>query len=98
MKEIKDLIQTVSERLTKLAKDGGVMAEPMSQGDFHVVPLCELSLGFGGGGGKGVSEGDDKGEGVGEGIGGGAGGGVSVRPVAVLVIDGDDIRLERLGA
>jgi len=97
MKQLKDLISSISGRLTRMAREGSVMAEPMSQGDFHVVPLCELSIGFGGGGGTGASEGDEKGEGAGEGTGGGAGGGVCVRPVAVLVIDGDNVRLERLG-
>jgi uncharacterized spore protein YtfJ len=97
MKHVTDLLQTLSENLTGKAIANAVMATPISAGDFHVVPLCEISIGIGSGGGQGTSEGDENGEGVGHGKGGGAGGGVNVRPVATLVVDNDGVRLERLG-
>ena len=97
MKHVTDLLKTLSENLTAKAVANAVMATPVSAGDFHVVPLCEISIGIGSGGGQGISEGDDKGEGVGKGTGGGAGGGAKVRPVAALVVDNDGVRLERLG-
>ena len=97
MKAIRELLETISTRLGKLAQANAVMAEPISMGDeVHVIPLCEVSVGFGSGGGTGVSDGDDKGQGVGEGTGGGGGGGARVEPVAVLVIDQQGVRLEEL--
>jgi uncharacterized spore protein YtfJ len=97
MKQVNDLLQTLSEKLTGKSAAKAVMATPISAGDCHVVPLCEVAIGMGSGGGQGVAEGDAKGEGQGQGTGGGAGGGAQVRPVAVLIVDQDGIRVERLG-
>lgn len=97
MKHIKSVIEKVSERLLSMAAENRVVGQPISRGDLHVVPLCELGFGFGGGGGSGEAEADDDGKGAGGGVGGGGGGGVNVRPVAVLVVNGDDVKLERLG-
>jgi len=97
MKEVTELLQMLSQRLAGKAAAKAVAGTPISVGDCHVLPLCEVAVGFGGGGGEGISDGDRKGENKGEGTGGGGGGGSRVRPVAVLVVDGTDIRIERLG-
>jgi uncharacterized spore protein YtfJ len=97
MKQVTDLLETLSAKLTGKAAAKAVLATPISAGDCHVVPLCEVSIGMGSGGGQGVAEGNASGEGQGQGTGGGAGGGAQVRPVAVLVVDKDGIRVERLG-
>lgn len=95
MKHLKDLFEAVSTRLKALAQRNAVVAKPISVGDRHVVTLCELSLGFGGVGGSG--EGEEDGQGGGKGSGAGAGGRAKACPVAVLVIDGNEVRLEELG-
>lgn len=95
MKDIKELFTTVTERLEKLARGNAVVARPISVGDRHIVPLCELAVGFGAGGGKG--EGEVEGGGPGTGVGGGAGGGAKAAPVAVLVIENGKARIELLG-
>jgi len=95
MKHVKDLIGTVSERLERLAKGNAVVSKPISLGDRHVVPLCELSVGFGGGGGKGEGEGDAEGPMAGTGV--AVGGGAKAAPVAVLVIENGKVRIETLG-
>lgn len=97
MKEIKELFAAVSERLQRLARSGAVVAKPISVGSRHVIPLCELRLGFGGGGGHGTGEADAGGSGTGTGTGGGAGGGAKATPVAVLVVEDGRVRLETLG-
>ena len=93
MKKISELFEKLSGRLENLAKSNAVVAKPISVGDRHVIPLCELGVGFGGGGGMG--EADDKQSG--KGVGGGAGGGAKATPVAVIVVDGESVRIERLG-
>jgi len=97
MEHVTNLLEALSKSLTGKAAAGAVMAKPVSAGDYHVVPLCEIAVGFGSGGGQGKSDGDEKGIGKGEGTGGGGGGGAKVKPVAVLIVDGDSVRLERLG-
>jgi len=92
MEHIKQLLAALSTKLEGLAKANAVVAQPISVADRHVVPLCELGLGFGGGGGTGEAD-EQNGEG-GKGTGGGAGGGAKAIPVAVLVIEGGEARIE----
>lgn len=93
MKKLTELFKRMGERLDGLAKANAVVATPISVGDRHVIPLCELGVGFGGAGGEGEAiEGAQ-----GKGIGGGAGAGAKATPVAVIVIEGGKVRVERLG-
>jgi uncharacterized spore protein YtfJ len=100
MEPIMDLINGIMNRLCALAKENAVVAQPISVDNRYVVPLCEIGVGFGGGGGGGQSEesssSSKKSPRHASGGGMGAGGGTSVRPLAVLVVDGDDVRLESL--
>ena len=95
MEKIKDLFMSVSERLTQLARGNAVVAKPLSVGERYIVPLCELSLAVGGGGGSGESL--EEGPESGSGTGGMAGGTAKANPVAILVVDGDGVRLEKVG-
>lgn len=95
MRYLKELLGSVSERLTGLAKKNAVVARPVSVGDRHVLTLCELRLGLGGGGGEG--EGSENGGASGKGTGLGAVGGARATPVAVIVIEGGKARLQSLG-
>jgi uncharacterized spore protein YtfJ len=97
MKHVKELFAAVSDRLARLARGNAVVAKPISVGDRHVIPLCELSVGFGGGGGIGEGEPDKPGGEPMSGTGGGAGGGAKATPVAVLVIENGKVRIEQLG-
>ena len=98
MKRIQELLASVSAKIGKLAEGNSVVARKISVGDRHVIPLCELSMGFGAGGG--VGEGTESSEksvsGGGSGVGGGAGGGAKANPVAVVVIDAGKVRVESL--
>jgi len=94
MDYVKNLIGLLSDRLKAVAASNAVVAKPVSVGDRHVVPLCELGLTFGGGGGGGEGKGK---EGAGTGMGGAAAGGAKASPIAVLVIEGSNVRLEKIG-
>lgn len=95
MEEVNSLIGLLSDRLRKVAAANAVVAKPVSMGDRHIVTLCELSLSFAGGGGTG--EGGAKDGPSGSGMGAIAGGGAKANPVAVLVVEGTDVRLEMIG-
>ena len=97
MKHVKEMIEAVTKRLDGIAKGKAVTANTISVGDRHVIPLCELSFGFGAGGGEGEACDSDTGAGSGKGVGGGAGAGVKATPVAVVVVEGGKVRLEKLG-
>ena len=96
MKHIQDLLSSISGHLGKLAEGNAIVAKTLSVGDRHVIPLCELSMGFGGGGGVGEGSDESGKGGGGSGVGGGAGGGAKANPVAVVVIDGGKVRVESL--
>lgn len=90
------LFTSVAPRLEALARANAVVGTVTSVGGRHVLPLVELSLGLGGGGGGG--QGPDRETGAhGKGFGGGAGGGAKVTPVAVIVVDGNQVTLQPLG-
>ena len=97
MEHLKDMVGRLGEDLRKLAERNAVVASPISVGDRHVVPLCELSLGVAAGGGKGEGGSPDSKHGSGTGVGGAAAGGAKANPVAVLIIDHGAARLERVG-
>lgn len=95
MKHVGEILEALSQQLRTLAQGNAVVAKPLSVGERHLIPLCQLSMGMGAGGGIGEGEADETaGYAGGKGVGGGAGGGAKVAPVAVVVIDGDDVRLE----
>lgn len=96
MNYVKGIISLLGERLKSLAQGNAVATRPISMGDRHVLALCELTLSIGGGGGAGEELGNDEHQ-NGKGIGGAAGGGAKAMPVAVVVADGDSVRIETLG-
>jgi uncharacterized spore protein YtfJ len=97
MKHVGEILESLSQQLRTLAQGNAVVAKPLVVGDRHLIPLCQLSMGMGAGGGIGEGDADEAaGYAGGKGVGGGAGGGAKVAPVAVVVVDGDDVRLEIL--
>jgi uncharacterized spore protein YtfJ len=96
MEFVKDILTDLNKSLTKLAEDNAVVGKAISVGDRHVVPLCEITLAFGGGAGSGEGSVEERINPSGL-RGQGAGGAAKTKPVAVLVIDGDAVRLEPMG-
>jgi uncharacterized spore protein YtfJ len=98
MKPVIQFLETLSKGLERLTAGSAVVAKPISVGDRHVLPLCELSLAWGAGGGQGEGDVDGSGKGQGSGTGGGGGGAAKANPVAVIVVEDGKVRLESLGA
>ncbi len=96
MTDVKSTIALMGERLKKMARNNAVVSKPISFGDRHVLPLCELSLAFGGGGGTGEEAGTGEQSG-GQGTGSATVGGARATPVVVIVVDGRNVRIESLG-
>ncbi len=96
MNDVIGIISMISERLKKMARSNAVVTQPVSFGDRHVLPMCELKLGFVGGGGTGEDKGGGEQSG-GQGTGGVAGGSAKATPIAVIVVDGQNVRIESLG-
>ena len=95
MQEVKNVVSMIAEQLKKMARTNAVVSKPISFGDRHVLPLCEIGLGFGGGGGSGeeLANGEQSG---GQGTGSGTAGAACATPVAVIVVDGHQVRIESL--
>jgi len=88
--------KVVCDKLVALAKEQGVVGAPIEVGNTAILPLSELRVAFGGGGGEGVGEG---GTGTGQssqgkGMASGGIGNIKVTPLAFVVIDGDTVTLE----
>jgi uncharacterized spore protein YtfJ len=93
MEGVKRILDVVRGKLSRTALKDVVVSKPISVAARHVVVLSEVSYGFGAGGGSG----DEKGKRASRGSGVGGGGGAKASPVAVLVVDGDEVRVEKLG-
>lgn len=96
MDDMHRMLTAVSERLKALARSNAIVARTVSVGGRHVVPLCELTIGFGGGSGQGEASESGGASGSGKGTGSGAGGMAKAAPVAVVIVDGDQVRVESL--
>ena len=89
MAEVESVVKTTLEEIEKVLSTKTVVGEPMTIEGNTLIPL--ISIGFGFGAGVGSGKGDkQKGEGTGAGTGGGAG----VKPVAVIVINKEGVKIE----
>ena len=89
MEEVEKLLKNSVEEMERLLSAKSVVGEPLTVDGNTVVPLLSIGFGFGAGGGsKGKRDGHD-----GE-SGGGTGGGGGVKPVAVIIINKDGVRVE----
>ncbi|MEJ2557136.1 MAG: spore germination protein GerW family protein [Anaerolineae bacterium] len=105
IKAVKDQqqAQELLEKLVAVAQPGAVYGEPIISGDYTVITASEVSVGMGVGYGMGggsapeAEEGETANQGEGaRGFGGGGGGGgfSAGRPVAVISIGPDGVRVE----
>ncbi len=85
MNKVEQLVKTTLAELKQLANTQSVVGEPIQAGNATIIPLVKLGFGFGAGGGSGSKAGDN-------GTGGGAGAGI--KPVAVLIITDEGVRVE----
>lgn len=93
MKQVEEIIDRVTTTLGEVAQSDVVVGTPMEIGDVTVVPVCRISVGFGGAGGEGSGGADAKSKKTQQGAGRGSGsaGAAVVRPVAVIVLTADRV-------
>lgn len=89
MESVNRLLDTTVGELEKILTTRTVVGDPIEVDGHTIIPLISVGFGFGGGGGTGTG-----GASEGEGTGGGTGGGGGVKPVGVIVIDDDGVRVE----
>jgi len=90
MDVVENLVKTTLGEIEKVLSTRTVVGEPITVEGATLVPLISVGFGFGAVGGSGKGEAKQKGEGEG----GGTAGGAWVKPIAVLIIDKDGVRIE----
>ena len=88
MKEFDNLFGRAVDEVERMLSTKTVVGEPITVDGNTLIPLVSVGFGFGVGGGEGT---DPK---KGSGAGGGTGAGGGVKPVAVVVINKDGVRVE----
>jgi len=90
MEIVESLTKTTLEQIEKVLTTRTVVGEPITIEGTTLLPLISVGFGFGAGGASGKGEAKQKGEGAG----GGTGGGAWVKPIAMVIIDKEGVRIE----
>ena len=90
MEQVETLVKTTLGEIEKVLSTKTVVGEPIVIQGVTLVPLIKAGFGFGAGAGAGKGEASQKGEGSG----GGTGGGAYVRPVAMVIISKEGVKIE----
>ncbi len=88
MKDMDGLFTQAIGEIERILSTKTVVGEPITVDGNTLIPLVSVGFGFG----VGAGEGNDPKRGVGSG--GGTGGGGGVKPVAVVVVGKDGVRVE----
>jgi len=86
--EVEGIFKQAVDEIERMLNTKTVVGEPLSIEGNTIIPLVSVGFGFAAGGGSG------KEPTKGEGAGGGTGGGGGVKPVAVLIVNKDGVRME----
>ena len=94
MEETPNLVKTSMEEIRGMLSAERVVGEPIIVGGNTIIPIVSVGFGFGvasgsGKGGKSEKE-------TGEGRGGVTGGGGGVKPVALIIINEEGVRVEAI--
>jgi uncharacterized spore protein YtfJ len=90
MEDVERLLKTAMGEVERMLNTKTVVGEPITIEGNTLIPLVSLGFGIGAGGGTGTMKRGESGEGKGAGTGGGGG----VKPVAMIIINKDGVRLE----
>ncbi len=93
MEHVQKFLEVVRGVLSRTALRDAVVSTPLSAGEQQVLVLSDVRVALGAGGGTGASAAKR----MASGTGGGGGGGAKARPVAVLVVDKGQVRIEPIG-
>jgi uncharacterized spore protein YtfJ len=84
--ELSDILKTITEEMQKALSAKNAVGDPVTVEGKTVIPLMSVGMGFGAG--SSLDKADNPG--------GGGGGALGMKPVAVIIIDQDGVRVERL--
>jgi len=88
MEDIENLFDKAVTEIERMLNTKTVVGEPITIEGNTLIPLVNVGFGFGVGGGQGTEPNK------GSGRGGGTGGGGGVKPVALIIINQDGVRVE----
>lgn len=86
MADVEDLIKATLGQIEKVLDAKTVVGEPITVGETTLVPLLSIGVGFGAGGAAGKEESS----------GSATAGGAGVRPIAIIVVDKEGVRIEAI--
>ena len=92
MEHVEKLLKTSLAEIERILDTKTVVGEQITVGETILIPLLNVGFGFGAGGGSGKGEMSSGEAGSGEGVGAGVGGGV--KPIAMIIIDANGVRIE----
>jgi uncharacterized spore protein YtfJ len=90
MEHVSDLLKTALGEIERVLSTKTVVGEPITVEGNTLIPLISIGFGFGAGGGSGKVQKAP----AGEGLGGGTGGGGGIKPVALIIINKEGVRVE----
>ena len=90
MENIEKLFEKSISEIERMLNTKTVVGEPITVEGATLIPLVNMGFGFGVGAGKGTDASKGNGEG------GGTGGGGGVKPVAVVIVTADGVRVEQI--
>jgi uncharacterized spore protein YtfJ len=90
MEDVEKLVKTAMGEIERMLSTKTVVGEPIIIEGNTLIPLVSIGFGFGAGDGTGQMKASE----AREGTGGGTGGGGGVKPVALVIINQDGVRLE----
>jgi uncharacterized spore protein YtfJ len=87
MEGLAEILKTITGEMQKSLSARTVVGDPITVEGKTIVPLVSVGMGFGAGTAMGKAQ---------ETPGGGGGGGLGMKPVAVIIIDQQGVKVERL--
>lgn len=94
--KIKDVMDAAMENLKPLIDSNVIIGKVIKSGEFEIVPITKVTLGFVSGGGEYYSELKEIRRETEYPFSGGSGGGVSVQPIGFLVVKNSSIELIKI--
>lgn len=90
MESVDTLVKATLGEIEKVLNTRTIVGEPIKIDGRTIIPLISVGFAFGAGAGQGKGEMKR----MGEGTGGFSGGGAWIRPVALVILDKDSIKVE----
>lgn len=88
MEDVDQLLKSTMGEIERMLNTKTVVGEPITVEGNTLIPLVSVGFGFGAGGGTGKMTAGESGEGSGTGGGGG------VKPIALVIVNQDGVRVE----